>query len=204
MLTEQDLLGRLAFLQVIEPLKSTVRSAHLADGRRESTADHTWRLGLWVMTFTDQRPDLDPLKMLKIALIHDLGEAIHGDTPAPEQLPGDNKAARERADLATLLAPLPTALADELMALWDEYETKSSPEGAFVCGLDKLETILQHNQGLNGPDFDYAFNLHYGAKHTDDGGLLTQLRAVLDQTTQARGHAQTAPSNVAQVAARAD
>jgi putative hydrolase of HD superfamily len=200
MLTEQDLLGRLAFLQSVEPLKSTLRSSNLADGRRESTADHTWRLGLWVLAFADQRPDLDSLKMLKIALIHDLGEAIYGDTPAPEQQPSDDKATRERAGLTTLLVSLPAALADELMKLWDEYDTKSSPEGAFVRGLDKLETILQHNQGLNGPDFNYAFNLGYGIKHTHDGSLLSQLRATLDHTTHARVRAQT----VAQAATQTD
>jgi putative hydrolases of HD superfamily len=59
-------------------------------------------------------------------------------------------------------------------------------------GLDKLETILQHTQGANPADFDYAFNLDYGQRYTAADPLLAALRARLDEETarraeQARG-----------------
>ena len=48
------------------------------------------------------------------------------------------------------------------LALWDEYEAAATPEARAVKALDKMETILQHSQGDNPPDFDYGFNLTYG------------------------------------------
>ena len=56
----------------------------------------------------------------------------------------------------------------------------------FRVGLDKLETILQHNQGLNPADFDYAFNLGYGQQYTAADPLLAALRERLDQETARR------------------
>ena len=53
---------------------------------------------------------------------------------------------------------------------------------------DKLETIIQHNQGANPPDFDYAFNLEYGRKYTQTEPLLAEIRAIVDADT--RRHAE--------------
>jgi putative hydrolase of HD superfamily len=53
-------------------------------------------------------------------------------------------------------------------------------------GLDKLETILQHNKGQNPADFDYAFNLNYGLEQTSEHPLLAEIRAMLDDDTRRR------------------
>ena len=45
---------------------------------------------------------------------------------------------------------------------------------------------MQHNQGLNPPDFDYRFNLGYGRRHTADIPLVAQVREILDRETEAR------------------
>jgi len=58
--------------------------------------------------------------------------------------------------------------------------------------MDKLETLLQHNQGANDPDFDYAFNLDYGRKYTDALPLFRELRRLVDADTQARIREQAA------------
>ena len=50
--------------------------------------------------------------------------------------------------------------------------------------LDKAETILQHNQGMNPSDFDYEFNLQYGAAYFREDGLMAVLRDRLDQETK--------------------
>jgi putative hydrolase of HD superfamily len=61
-----------------------------------------------------------------------------------------------------------------------------TPEAKLAKGLDKLETIMQHNQGHNPSDFDYAFNLEYGRRFTSDDSRLASLRAILDRETSAR------------------
>ena len=106
--------------------------------------------------------------------------------PAPLQTPQAGKSARERDDLREVLRPLPVRLRQELLALWDEYEAAETPEAQLAKGLDKLETILQHTQGLNPADFDYRFNLTYGQAYTAAHPILAALRAHLDEATEAR------------------
>lgn len=138
----------------------------------ESVADHTYRTALlaWLAAATD--PGLDRNRVLQLALIHDLAEAITGD-PAPyrpDELPpeGDREARRaffrvrhlrtaenaaakhaaEHAAIADLLGPLPPALRAELRALWDEYESQTSPEARFVKEADRLEAFFQSREYL--------------------------------------------------------
>lgn len=202
--------ARLAFLKKAEQLKNTLRSAHTTTGRHESTAEHTWRLCLILMLFEDlfepgtsdaprptresasfKRPDM--LKILKMAVLHDLAEAVTGDIPAPEQAQTGtdnrisnhgNKLADERKAMEQLLHCLPLALHDEWMEIWEEYNAAESPEAILVKGFDKLETIFQHNIGLNPPDFKYSFNLNYARETTSRHPLLQALRLVADVDTE--------------------
>ena len=181
-----DLEGVLAFLRAAERLKTVTRSGWTSAGEQESVAEHTWRLCLMAMLLYGRTPGIDLARLLKMCLIHDLGEAIGGDVPAPAQQAGGNKADRERADLLLLISPLPPELQNEIRELWDEYEAADSPEARLVKGLDKLETILQHTQGKNPADFDYAFNLGYGQRYTAADPIMAALRARLDEETARR------------------
>lgn len=187
---EAALAGTLGFLREAERLKTVLRSGRTSAGRPESTAEHTWRLCLMATVLADALGPIDVARLLKICVVHDLGEALSGDVPATRQVAGDGRADRERADLAALTAPLPEGPRAEIRALWEEYEAAASPEAVIAKGLDKLETILQHNQGLNPPDFDYAFNLGYARARTDAHPLLARLRARLDVDTRAHDEAQ--------------
>lgn len=185
-ISEAEVDGILAFLRTAERLKSLPRSGWTTAGERESVAAHTWRLCLMAVVLSDNLPGIDLARLLKICIIHDLGEALHGDVPAPAQSPDAGKAAQEREDLQAVLAPLPARLRAELTGLWDEYEAARTPEAQLAKGLDKLETILQHTQGLNPADFDYDFNLTYGRAYTMGHPLLAALRTRLDRETEAR------------------
>jgi len=179
-----DITSRLQFLREAERLKDTLRSAYTTSGRTESVADHSWRLTLLAMTFSDQLPDVDLLRLLKICVLHDLGEAIDGDIPAPEQDTVAPKSDKERNDFLYLITPLPDLLKSEFLSLWDEYEDGVSDEAKVAKALDKVETILQHNQGANPENFDYAFNLGYGKVHTDGVPIAAALRELLDVETE--------------------
>lgn len=183
---EEELNGILAFLRTAERLKSITRSGWTTAGERESVAAHTWRLCLMAVALSDRFPEVDLARLLKICLIHDLGEALHGDIPAPEQVADGAKAAAERTDFLEVLAPLPERLQREFATLWDEYNAARSPEAQLAKGLDKLETILQHTQGDNPPDFDYRFNLTYGRQYTGGHPVLVALRERLDRDTEDR------------------
>ncbi|GAL28555.1 HMP-PP hydrolase (pyridoxal phosphatase) Cof [Vibrio variabilis] len=112
-----------------------------------------------VMMFAEQYDQIDTLKLLKMCIIHDLGEAISGDIAATDQVEGTNKGEQERKDLLTLLNPLPEQLREEIVMLWDDYENASSEEAKLAKAFDKIETLLQHTQGENPKDFNYGFNL---------------------------------------------
>lgn len=186
---ETRLAGILDFLRAAERLKVTHRSGYTSGGNAESVAEHSWRVCLMALVLRDELPSVDLGKLLAMCVIHDLGEAIGGDVPAPEQArrlardPRASKSVREREDLLTLLAPLPAATQCEITALWDEYEAASSAEARVAKALDKLETILQHTQGDNPPDFDYRFNLKYGRSFTAGHSVIVRLRAMLDEET---------------------
>jgi putative hydrolases of HD superfamily len=182
----EELKGILDFLRVAERLKTVPRSGWTTEGERESVAAHSWRLCLMAMLFYGRAPHIDLARLMRICLVHDLGEALRGDVPAPEQSPDVDRAALERSDLVEMAASLPPALRSEITALWDDYAGSRSPEARLARGLDKLETILQHTQGRNPPDFDYAFNLQYGRQYTGADPLLETLREVLDGETRRR------------------
>lgn len=174
--------GHLAFFRAAAALKDTLRNSWTAAGRRESVAEHSWRLALIALVLEDDLPGLDHKRLIALLLIHDLGEAIRGDIPAPLQ-DGSDRIGAERADVETLLAPLPAATAGRLRALWEEAATLASPEARLAKALDRFETVLQHVEGANPPDFDYAFNLAYGRDHTDAHPLVRALREPVDAET---------------------
>jgi putative hydrolase of HD superfamily len=185
--------GVLTFLRAAERLKTVMRSGWTSDGQQESVAEHTWRLCLMAMLLYGHTSGIDLARLLKMCLIHDLGEAIGGDVPAPAQKAAVSKADQERKDLLQLVAPLPPALRREIIELWDEYEAAGSPEAKVAKGLDKLETILQHNQGKNPANFDYAFNLDYGQRYTAADPIMSALRERLDEETARRTRDEATP-----------
>ncbi len=187
-----DLQGTLAFLRAAESLKYMTRTSWTSDGRQETVAAHTWRLCLMALVMAPHLPGINVERLLRICLVHDLGEAIHGDISAALQSSLSNKAEQERADLVQLVQPLPDAVRDDLVALWDEYEAAASPEAKLAKGLDKLETILQHNQGVMPAGFDFLFNIEYGAAYTRDHPVLATVRGVLDAETYQRAREQEA------------
>lgn len=182
----KDLEGILSFLRSAEQLKNTYRSSHTSTGLTESVAEHTWRLCLMALILGEFFKNVDISRVIKICIVHDLGEAINGDIPAPSQNSAVDKSENERNDLLQLISSLPENLQKELVELWDEYENASSEEAKTAKALDKLETIIQHNQGKNPKDFDYAFNLNYGKEYTSDHPVVSSIREILDEETKKR------------------
>lgn len=181
-----ELDAALDFLSAAGALKDTLRSARTSEGRPEDAAAHSWRLALWAFVLADEIPELDYGRLLTICLIHDLGEAITGDVPAVRQAATPERKQDERRAMRSLAAKLPRSRGSELLSLYEEYLSGGSAEARFARGLDKLETMLQHVDGRNPDDFDYAFNLGYGRGYTAAHPLLVALRARLDAATRRR------------------
>ena len=86
-------------------------------------------------------PHLDRDKVIRIALVHDLGEIYTGDLVPGDGVPVEEKHRRERESLWQVVAKLPRG--EEYLALWEEYETASTPEARFVKQIDRLEMAFQ-------------------------------------------------------------
>jgi putative hydrolase of HD superfamily len=176
----------IAFIEETEKLKSVVRTAWTSNGRRESTAEHSWRLALFAGVMNPYYPELDLSKIIMMCLIHDIGEIYEGDISAalcPDQ---EEKYDTELKAAQAVFARLPEPQASRMMDLWREYNDNITPEAKLVKALDKAETILQHNQGDNPSDFDYQFNLGYGTEYFKNNEMLELLRPILDEKTRQR------------------
>lgn len=172
------------FIKEIENLKSVTRTAWTKTGRRESTAEHSWRLAMLLMVLREDFKDLDIDKAIKMSLVHDLGELYDGDISAKLQNDNDNKAEMEEKAMRRMLTILPENLAENIYDLWKEYNECSTKETKLVKAMDKLETIVQHNQGNNPEDFDYEFNLQYGKQYFMDNEILEYMRYIIDEDTK--------------------
>ncbi len=178
--------GMIDFLQSASALKDTLRTGRTASGRRESTADHSWRLCLLAMLLADHLEGVNLVRLLQLCVVHDLAEALTGDVPAPDQAADDGRKERERGALRRLCGPLPEDLRQRIEDLCAEYEAGCTAESVMAKGLDKIETMLQHLVGANPPGFDYRFNLTYGRRTTDRHPVLRQLRSSLDSKMRSR------------------
>lgn len=182
---EQAVLKNLIdFFKETELIKKQNRTAWLSNGEKESIAEHSWRMSLIAICLASFVKELDIGKLLKMCIIHDLGEAYEGDIPAIEDEDYDIKLNREKFCLNKLLGKLPDHLSEEISCLWNEYCDGKTAEAKYAKGIDKIETIIQHIQGDNPADFNYAYNLQYGKEYTSDIDILLEIRAVVDLETE--------------------
>ena len=70
------------FLLELDKLKSVNRRTYINGGERvENSAEHSWHLAVACWAFAELlKDDFDLLKLLQLALVHDLGEIDAGDT----------------------------------------------------------------------------------------------------------------------------
>jgi putative hydrolase of HD superfamily len=139
------------FLHKIENLKSTLRYTSTKSGRKESVAEHSWRLALFTFVMVDELDlDLDRFHAVKIALVHDLAEALTGDIDAIEieqgKITKEEKQKLEIEAIKQIKDALPQKAGDEIYSFWKEYNECKTKEAKFIKALDKLETLTQFTE----------------------------------------------------------
>lgn len=144
-------------------LKQLYRKGWLDRGldpaRCETVAEHSFGNAMLCLLLVSKHPALNAEKVLRMALVHDLGEAYVGDITPSDNVPKSDKSEREHAALQRILGKLPNG--QETLDIWLEYEQQSSPEAKFVKRIDRLELALQaavyEHQGLiEGSEFYQA------------------------------------------------
>jgi len=159
-----------------EARRGWVKKMGLSDA--ESVADHSYRTALMTMVFSDYRK-LDTGKALRFAILHDLPEAITGDS-MPGERSAPSKIALETNAMDRLLRDLPPGLRTLYQDAWEEYVEGKTEEARLVRQLDKLEMAIQareYAKKLGDPTLAKDFFATAKA-HVSDDGLRELLRQV--------------------------
>ena len=169
----------LDFLTTIEKLKCNTRHSWTSDGRRESVAEHSWRLAVMAMLCKDEYPDLDISKVIRMCLIHDWGEAITGDIPSFYKTSAHE--AEEDLAIKKLLLQLPVDIRDDISRLYDEMTALETPEAKLYKSLDQMEAVLSHNEAPLSTwiEREYEENLVYGEQRAEWSEWTQKLRQEL-------------------------
>lgn len=117
-------------------------------------------------------PGIDRDKCIKMAIVHDIAEAIVGDITPSDGIPKEEKSQREREAITYMCKLLGEgARAKEIDELWMEYEENSTAEAKIVKDFDKAEMILQAVEYENeqGKDLEEFFQSTAGKFQTELG-----------------------------------
>lgn len=167
------------FLNKIEKLKCNTRHSWTSSGRRESVAEHSWRLSVMAMLCADEYPELDINKVIRMCLIHDFGEAVTGDVPSFYKTETHEK--EEETAIKDLLSSLPDDIRAELSDLFDEMNALETPEAKLFKSLDNLEAVVSHNEAdiSTWIPLEHEENLVYGQKNAEWSAWTRELREEL-------------------------
>jgi putative hydrolase of HD superfamily len=173
----------LKFLFMAEKLKCELRHSWTSTMRRESVAEHSWRLCVFAWLLKGHFPDYDMDKVMKMCLFHDLGEAIAGDIPSFNKNQEDEK--YEEIAVIQILDMLDTGLRTELEELFAEMKEQKSKEARLYKALDKLEVVIQHNEAPIDTwiELEYELNRTYGNEEVKGIKILEELREEIRKDT---------------------
>lgn len=183
--TGQDLAPLIEAYFELNQLKVLYRQGWLRRGippeRCESVAEHVFGMAMLAWWIAGAYfPLLDPNKILRMVLAHELGEIYTGDLVPGDQVPAEAKHRLEREGLLRVVGKLPSGA--EILALWEEYEAVLTPEARFVKQVDRLEMAFQaaiyEKQGLGDMSEFFA---------SAGAGVLDEpLRAILSELEDLR------------------
>jgi putative hydrolase of HD superfamily len=170
-------------LKTTEALKNTTRHCYTSSGRHESVAEHSWMAALMAYFLKDEFPEADMDKVIRMCLIHDLGEAFTGDIPT-----FDKSAAHEEKEaslLAQWVESLPQPYAKEMQALYAEMDARQTLEAKIYKAIDNMEAVIQHNLSdiSTWIPLEYELNQTYGTDKVAFSPYLQELRELAKEDT---------------------
>ena len=164
----QQLLQQIAFIKEIDKIKYILRKTKLINSDRcENDAEHSWHLAMMTIVLANHadRP-IDVLKVVKMVLIHDIVEIDAGDVFIYSTTQNHSNTENELRAAKRIFGLLPQQQADELIALWLEFEAGETNEAKFAKAMDRLEPLLQNssNNGGTWREFDVDYQQVYDKK----------------------------------------
>lgn len=170
-------------LSVAERLKDATRHCYTRNGRHESVAEHSWMMTLMAFFMRDEFPEADMDKVIRMCIIHDLGEAFTGDIPMFEKT-GENERQEEEL-LHSWLHELPENYRTEMTALYAEMKKRETIEAKIYKAIDSLEALIQHNISdlSTWIPKEYELNKTYGDDRVQFSEYLKKLREEIRKDT---------------------
>ena len=174
----------LSILSVAEKLKCNTRHCDTSSGRRESVAEHSWRMTLMAMLLEDEFQDTDINKVIKMCLIHDLGEAFTGDIASFNKTEADAK--KELKIYQEWIEQLPEYQKNQMSSLLEEMEALETKEAKLYKALDKMEAVIQHNESdiSSWLPLEYDLQLTYGSGEVAFSPYLKELKKHIEAWTR--------------------
>lgn len=174
----------LEVMHLASRLKDTPRHCFTPGGRRESVAEHSWRAALMAYFLKDDFPEADFDKIIRMLLVHDLGECFTGDIPMFDKTQSDEET--EAHLLNEWVASLPQPFAGELAALYQEMEERQTLEARIYKCIDGLEAVIAHNESdlSTWLPNEYALNLSYCEDRVQFSEALIALRRAIREETE--------------------
>ena len=167
-------------------LKINTRHNWTIGNRKESVADHSWRIALMAMLISeeDEFCDLDMNKVIRMCLIHDLGEAFTGDILTFEKKTTDEK--EENRIFFAWVNTFSEKQRNSWIALLKEMCALKTKEAKVYKALDKLEALIAHDEAdiSTWLPLEYELQLTYGRENVKCSQYLTALKAEIDSETK--------------------
>ena len=159
---------QIAFIKEIDKIKYIQRKTKLfSSDRRENDAEHSWHLAMMAIVLLEHaNKDIDLLKVLKMVLIHDIVEIDAGDTFIYSTTKDHNNTNEELVAAKRIFGMLPKEQANDLIAIWEEFEAGETDEAKFAKAMDRFEPLLQNasNSGGTWVEFDVPYHKVYDKK----------------------------------------
>lgn len=176
----------LKILNVAEKLKCNTRHCYTSSGRHESVAEHCWRTALMAMLLESEFPQADMNKVIKMILIHDLGEAFTGDIPC------FNKTSKDEVNESNVLddwvKTFPEPEQKQWLELYAEMNALETQEAKLYKALDKMEAVIQHDESdiSTWIPLEYELQFKYGLENVQFSDYMKNLKTEIDKITKSK------------------
>jgi len=136
------------------------------------------------MLIAPEFPEADMNRVIRMCLIHDLGEAFTGDIPTFWKTEADTE--KEDAVFDRWVQTLPQETREEFSALLTEMNALETVEAKIYKALDKMEAVIQHNESdiSTWLPLEYDLQLTYGAENVKFSLWFQSLKAEIDDWTR--------------------
>lgn len=162
----------LDFFKTVGKSKRLIRSGWIREKvlDPESVAEHSFRVSVLAMVLSDKLgTKLDKNKLIKMAILHDLGEVITGDivTERHDIIDIEKRGEKEKEEKEGIRQIFEKiGLGDEYVKIFEEMIGRTSPEAKVFWQFDKLEMALQaleyeEEQGKNLEEFISSVELYH-------------------------------------------